>query len=114
MTDCLFCRIVRGEIPATRVYEDDEMLAFKDIHPKAAVHLLLIPKKHIATLADAGADDAPLLGRLLARAPQLAREHGAGEGFRTIINTGRDGGQEVYHLHLHILGGQAMPALIKY
>jgi histidine triad (HIT) family protein len=114
MSDCLFCRIAKGEIPCGKVYEDDEILAFKDIHPQAPVHVLIIPKKHIATLAEARPEDAPVLGRMLALAPRLAQELGAGEGFRSIINTGRHGGQEVYHLHLHILGGQPMPAMLKY
>lgn len=114
MSDCIFCRIVKGEIPCGKVYEDEEILAFKDIHPQAPVHLLIIPKKHIATLVDATSEDVPVLGRMLELAPRLAREQGAGEGFRTIINTGRHGGQEVYHLHMHILGGQPMPAMLKY
>lgn len=114
MNDCIFCRIAKGEIPSSKVYEDDEILAFKDIHPQAPVHLLIIPKKHIATLADARPEDAPVLGRMLELAARLAKEQGAGEGFRSIINTGRHGGQEVYHLHLHILGGQPLPAMLKY
>lgn len=114
MSDCIFCRIIKGEIPSTKVYEDDEILAFKDIHPQAQVHFLIIPKKHLASLADAALEDVPVLGRMLELAPRLARELGAGEGFRTIINTGRHGGQEVYHLHMHVLGGQQMPAMIKY
>ncbi|MBS1209000.1 MAG: Purine nucleoside phosphoramidase [Proteobacteria bacterium] len=112
--DCIFCRIIKGEIPCSKVYEDKEILAFKDIHPQAPVHFLIIPKKHIATLADATLEDVPVLGRMLELAPRIAREQGASEGFRTIINTGRHGGQEVYHLHLHVLGGQPMPALLKY
>jgi histidine triad (HIT) family protein len=103
--NCLFCKIAAGQIPSAKVYEDDELLAFKDIHPAAPVHLLVIPKTHLASLADADASHAPLLGRMLALAPRLAREQGAGNGFRTVINTGPDGGQEVYHLHLHVMGG---------
>jgi histidine triad (HIT) family protein len=114
MSDCIFCRIIKGEIPSAKVYEDDEILAFKDIHPHAPVHFLIIPKKHLASLADAAPEDVPVLGRMLELAPRLARELGAGEGFRSIINTGRHGGQEVYHLHIHILGGQQLPAMIKY
>ena len=115
MSDCIFCRIAKGEIPSNKVYEDDEILAFKDIHPQAPVHLLIIPKKHIATLSDASAEDAPLLGRMLALAPRLAADQGATDGFRTIINTGRVGGQEVYHLHLHVLGGSApLPAMLQH
>lgn len=105
MSDCIFCRIVRGEIPCRKVFEDDDVLVFHDIHPQAPVHLLVIPKQHIASLAEADIDDAPVLGKMLAVAGPLAREQGAADGFRTIINTGRVGGQEVYHLHMHIFGG---------
>ena len=103
--DCIFCKIAKGEIPAAKVYEDDEVFAFKDTNPKAPVHFLIIPKKHLASLAHADAGDAALLGKMLALAPRLAREQGAENGFRVVINTGRDGGQEVAHLHMHILGG---------
>ncbi|MFT4171816.1 MAG: histidine triad nucleotide-binding protein [Rhodocyclaceae bacterium] len=115
MSDCIFCRIVAGEIPSDKVYEDADVLAFKDIRPHAPVHLLIIPKRHIATLADAAESDAPLLGKLLAVAPRIAEQAGLTDGFRTIINTGRVGGQEVYHLHLHVLGGpQPLPAMLKH
>ncbi len=114
MSDCIFCRIVKGEIPCSKVYEDEHILAFRDIHPQAAMHCLIIPKKHLSTLADAGPEDSDVLGRMLVLAPEIALEQGAAEGFRTIINTGKHGGQEVYHLHMHILGGQPMPAMIKY
>jgi histidine triad (HIT) family protein len=106
--NCIFCKIVRGEIPAKKAYEDAETLAFHDIRPVAPVHLLLIPKAHRASLYDYGPEDAPLLGKLLALAPRLAREHGAADGFRTIVNTGRIGRQEVYHLHIHVIGGPAV------
>jgi histidine triad (HIT) family protein len=106
--DCIFCKIARGEIPARKAYEDAEVFAFHDIRPVAPVHLLLIPKAHRASLYDCGPEDAPLLGKLLALAPRLAREHGATDGFRTIINTGRIGRQEVYHLHIHVIGGPAV------
>lgn len=105
MDNCLFCRIVRGEIPCSKVYEDEEILAFHDIHPLRPVHFLIIPKKHLASLADTTAADIPLLGRMLAVAGRLAAEQGSPDGFRTIINTGRVGGQEVPHLHIHIVGG---------
>jgi histidine triad (HIT) family protein len=105
MSDCIFCKIARGEIPCKKIYEDDDFLAFHDIHPQRPVHFLLIPKGHIATLYDAGPEHEAVLGRMLARAGSLAREQGLGDGFRTIINTGKVGGQEVYHLHLHVLGG---------
>jgi len=103
--DCLFCRIVRGEIPSRKVYEDADMLAFNDIHPLAPVHFMIIPKQHIASLADVDASHQGILGQILAAAPRLAREQGSTEGFRVIINTGRVGRQEVYHLHVHVIGG---------
>lgn len=102
---CIFCKIVRGEIPCNKAYEDDQVLAFHDIRPQAPVHLLLIPKAHVATLYDAGAGDEGAFGRMLALAGRLAREAGASDGFRIIINTGRVGHQEVYHVHMHVLGG---------
>jgi histidine triad (HIT) family protein len=103
--DCVFCRIARGELPSRKVYEDDEVLAFHDIHPVAPVHFMLIPKRHIGSLADATPEDAPVLGRMMALAPRLARESGSPEGFRTIVNTGRIGRQDVMHLHIHVIGG---------
>ena len=103
--DCLFCKIARGEIPSQKVYEDDEVLAFKDIHPKAPIHFLIIPKKHITSLAQAQDTDTPLLGKMLSLTRKLAQQEGALNGFRVIINTGHDGGQEVDHLHIHVLGG---------
>lgn len=102
---CIFCRIVRGELPAKRVYEDDEIVVFPDINPAAPVHLLMVPRAHIETLAAAGAEHERLLGKMLLLAPRLAREQGATNGFRIVINNGPDGGQEVYHLHVHVLGG---------
>jgi len=103
--NCIFCKIVRGEILAKKIYEDAEVLAFPDIRPQAPVHLLVIPKVHIATLYDAGAAHHAALGKMLAVAGRLAREAGAADGFRTIINNGRVGHQEVYHVHMHVLGG---------
>jgi histidine triad (HIT) family protein len=105
VSDCIFCRIVRGEIPATKVYEDEHILAFHDIRPAAPVHLLVIPKRHVPSLYEAQAGDEPALGRMVRVAGELAREQGASDGFRTIINTGRVGHQEVYHVHMHVLGG---------
>jgi histidine triad (HIT) family protein len=105
MTDCIFCKIVAGEIPCRKVYEDDDMLAFHDIHPVAPVHFMIIPKKHIDSMALVGEADAPILGKMMARAGRLAKEQGSPEGFRTIVNTGRIGRQDVYHLHIHIIGG---------
>jgi histidine triad (HIT) family protein len=102
---CLFCRIAAGEIPSRKIYEDDDVLAFHDIHPLAPVHFMIIPKRHIASLTDCDMSHQALLGKLLAVAPRLAREQGSADGFRTIINSGRVGGQEVYHLHMHVIGG---------
>ena len=103
--DCIFCRIVRGEIPARKVYEDEELLAFHDINPVAPMHLLVIPKQHLSTLYDATEEHQHALGSMLMLAGRIAREQGAVDGFRSIINTGRVGGQEVYHLHLHLIAG---------
>jgi histidine triad (HIT) family protein len=103
--DCIFCKIVAGQIPSKKVYEDEEVLVFHDIHPAAPVHLLIIPKLHVATLFEASEEHERLLGKLLLLAPKLARESGAENGFKTLINSGKDGGQEVYHLHLHVIGG---------
>jgi histidine triad (HIT) family protein len=115
MDNCIFCKIAAKQIPAQVVYEDEDLLAFKDINPAAAVHLLLIPKQHVATLSDVDASHTALLGKLLALAPALAQAHGVavttgadgvrGGGYKTLINSGPDGGQEVYHLHLHLIGG---------
>ena len=105
MQDCIFCKIARGEIPSDKVYEDDEVIAFHDIHPQAPVHFMLVPKRHVASLAETTADDAPVLGRMLTLAARLAREHGSPDGFRTVINTGRVGRQDVMHVHIHIIGG---------
>jgi histidine triad (HIT) family protein len=103
--DCIFCKIVRGEIPCKKVYEDEEIFAFHDINPIAPVHFMIVPKQHIASLAETDMSHQAVLGRILAKAGELARAQGATDGFRTIINTGRAGQQEVYHLHVHILGG---------
>jgi len=107
MTDpnCIFCKIVSGAIPAKKAYEDDEVIAFHDIRPQAPVHLLVVPKAHLATLYEAQPAHQSALGKMLIVAGRLAREAGASDGFRTIINTGRAGHQEVYHVHMHVLGG---------
>jgi len=102
---CLFCRIARGEVPSRKAYEDDEVIAFHDINPAAPVHLLLVPKVHVDSLITTGPEHEALLGKLIALAPRLAKEQGCVNGFRVVINNGPDGGQEVYHLHIHILGG---------
>ena len=105
LDDCIFCKIARGEIGSSQVYEDDDVLAFRDINPKAPVHFLIIPKQHIESLAAAKPEDAALLGKMINLVPQLAKQEGCANGFRTVINAGRDGGQEVPHLHIHVLGG---------
>ena len=105
MQDCVFCKIVRGEIPSRKVYEDDEVLAFHDLHPLAPTHFMLIPKRHIASLAEVTMDDAGVLGRIMALTGRLAREQGSPEGYRTIVNTGRIGRQDVMHVHVHVIGG---------
>jgi histidine triad (HIT) family protein len=105
MSDCIFCRIARGEIPSKKVYEDDDIFAFHDINPLTAVHFMIIPKQHIASLNDVDASHQAILGKIFAKAGELARAQGLPDGFRTIVNTGRIGRQEVYHLHVHILGG---------
>ena len=112
--NCLFCKIVRGEIPSNKVYEDEYLLAFHDIHPLAPVHILVIPKMHLASLMDCDDSHRDVLGRMLAVTGRLAKQQGSAGGFRTIINTGRIGGQEVYHLHAHILGGgQRLPRMMS-
>ncbi|MDO8437390.1 MAG: histidine triad nucleotide-binding protein [Nitrosomonadaceae bacterium] len=115
MESCLFCKIVRREIPCNRVYEDAEVLAFHDIHPAAPVHFMLIPKLHIASLTEIDDQHRDLLGKMLLLVPRLAQEQGCTDGFRTVINTGRVGGQEVYHLHIHIIGGmERLPVMIHH
>ncbi len=106
MADCIFCKIVNREIPSSVVYEDDDFLAFRDINPVAPTHVLLIPKKHYSSVLDVAEDDAGLMGRMIALIPRIARQLGIDEGFRVVINTGAKGGQTVYHLHLHLLGGR--------
>ena len=105
MNDCIFCKIASGAIPSRKVYEDEDLFAFHDIQPKAPVHFLIIPKQHIASLAEADLAHQRVLGKMLALSGELARAQGLDGGFRNIINTGRVGRQEVYHLHMHILGG---------
>jgi histidine triad (HIT) family protein len=105
MENCIFCKIVRGQIPCRKVWEDEDLLAFHDIQPQAPVHFLIIPKLHVVSLAEVDAGHHAMLGKMLGIAGRLAHEQGATDGFRTIINTGRVGGQEVYHLHMHVFGG---------
>ncbi|HLJ68176.1 MAG TPA: histidine triad nucleotide-binding protein [Chloroflexota bacterium] len=109
MADCLFCRIVSGELPAERVYEDADVVAFRDINPAAPVHVLVVPRRHVATLTDAGDGEVDLLGRVLAAAAKVAGQEGLSErGFRSVINTGPDAQQSVQHVHVHVLGGRSM------
>ncbi|MGH6643739.1 MAG: histidine triad nucleotide-binding protein [Bradyrhizobium sp.] len=103
--ECIFCRLVRGEIPSRKVYEDDEIIAFHDIHPAAPVHFMIIPRIHVDSLLTALPEHEGLLGRILGLAPRLAKEQGCDNGFRVVINNGPDGGQEVNHLHIHVMGG---------
>ncbi|MEJ6001033.1 histidine triad nucleotide-binding protein [Paucibacter soli] len=103
--NCIFCKIVAGQIPSKKVFEDEQLLVFHDIHPWAPVHILLIPKLHIPSLVEVGPEHAALLGHMNTLVPRLMKELGVTNGFRTVINTGADGGQEVYHLHMHAMGG---------
>ena len=109
MTDCIFCKIAAGEIPSEFVYEDDQVVGFRDLNPQAPTHVLLIPRRHIATLNDLRPEDEALVGHLYTAAAQVARQEGLAEaGYRTVINCNADGGQTVFHLHLHLLGGRRM------
>jgi histidine triad (HIT) family protein len=109
MSDCVFCKIVTGEIPSSQVYEDDQVIAFRDINPAAPVHILIIPKSHIPSLNDLSDKDELLMGHLLTTAKKIAEQEGVAQsGYRLIINTGPDGRQEVFHIHLHLLGGHVM------
>ena len=103
--NCIFCKIVAGQIPARKAHEDDQLLVFHDIAPWAPVHVLIIPKRHITTMYDTTEGDAAMLGRMTALAPKLMRDLGVTNGFRIVVNTGRDGMQEVQHVHMHVMGG---------
>ncbi len=109
MSDCLFCKIAAGEIPADRVYEDEQVVVFRDINPKARVHLLIIPREHIAGLNALESGHDALIAHIMRLIQLLAIDQGLESGYRTIINTGKDGGQEVFHLHIHLLGGRDLP-----
>lgn len=105
--DCIFCRIVRGDVPSTRVYEDDHAVAFRDINPRALVHVLVVPREHVRSVAEAPADDPAWLGRLFLAANQVAEWEGIRQsGYRLVVNTGPDAGMEVPHLHIHVIGGE--------
>jgi histidine triad (HIT) family protein len=107
-SNCLFCRIIRGEIPARKVHEDDHVFAFEDINPKAPTHVLIVPKKHFAGLKEAEGDDAEIIGRCHLAAAQIARERNIESGYRTVLNVGPGAGQSVFHLHVHLLGGRPL------
>ncbi len=107
--DCLFCKIIAGTIPADMLYSDEQLIVIKDINPKADVHLLVIPREHIISLKELNASHDTLIAHITRLLPKLAEEQGLSEGFRTIINTGKGGGQEIFHLHIHLLGGQKLP-----
>jgi len=108
MDNCLFCKIIKGEIPSNKVYEDDEILAFKDINPQAPIHILVIPKKHISCAKDICKEDEALIGRMFTVINKIADEFKLDNGFRIVNNCGEDGGQEVMHLHFHLLGGKKL------
>ncbi len=108
MTDCIFCKIIAGEISSDRVHEDDQVVVFRDVNPKARVHLLVVPRQHIASLEELGPEHDGLMGYMMRLLPNLAKQEGLEAGFRTIINTGKGGGQEIFHLHLHLLGGEEL------
>ncbi len=109
MSDCLFCKIAAGEIPSDIIFEDDQVVVFKDINPKAEVHLLVIPREHIPSLNEVSQEHDAIVAYIMRLLPKLAKEQGLDDGFRTIINTGKGGGQLVFHLHVHLLGGKKLP-----
>lgn len=113
MENCIFCKIARGEIPSRKVYEDQDVFAFHDINALSPVHFLLIPKKHVASMFELTEGDQQVMGKIMVLAPRLAKEQGSPDGFRTIINTGRIGRQEVQHVHVHVLGGnEVLPGML--
>ena len=111
--NCLFCKIAHGDIPCKKVYEDAEVLAFHDINPVAPVHFMLIPKLHLVSLAEAEDIHGALLGKMMLLAPRLAKDQGLDNGFRTVINTGKGGGQEIFHFHIHVIGGGHIPPMVR-
>lgn len=114
MSDCIFCRIIEGEIPSEKVFEDEELIAFEDIDPRAPVHVLIVPRDHIPTLNDAVPAQDGLLGRMVLAATRIAKEKGVAEsGYRLLINCNEDGGQEVFHIHLHIIGGRSLGPMVQ-
>ncbi len=114
MSDCIFCKIIEGEIPSEKVFEDEEIFAFSDIDPRAPVHVLVVPREHIPTLNDIKSAQDSLLGRMVLVATQIAREKDiADSGYRILINCNKDGGQEVFHLHLHLIGGRSLGPMVQ-
>ena len=111
MSDCIFCKILDGDIPSNCVYEDEYCIAFHDVQPAAPVHLLVIPRKHISSLDALTPQDQELMGHIMTRIPEIARNQGLDQGYRTVVNTGEQGGQTVFHIHFHILGGRQMTGL---
>ncbi|PID48891.1 MAG: histidine triad nucleotide-binding protein [Proteobacteria bacterium] len=111
MSDCLFCRIVAGEIPAKKIYEDEDIVAFHDINPQASLHVLIIPRQHIATINDMQPADAELVGKLFLAAKKIAADTGYAEGYRVFMNCGEQGGQVIFHMHLHLLAGETLQRL---
>lgn len=109
MSDCLFCKILSGDIPSDKIYEDEQMFVFKDTNPQADVHLLAIPRVHVSSLNEVTDEHDEVIAHMIKQLPRLAKEQGLNDGFRTIINTGAGGGQVVYHLHMHLLGGSHLP-----
>ena len=110
MTDCIFCKIIKGDIPSTNVFRDEQVTAFQDTNPRAPVHLLIVPNEHIESIRNIGPEQAGLLNKLISVANQLAQDTGIDQtGYRLVINTGPDAGQSVFHLHLHLLGGRKIP-----
>ncbi len=111
MTNCIFCKIIEKQLPSDLIHEDDKIIVFKDIRPKAKVHLLIVPKEHIKSLAETNTKHATLLAHMLLALPELAKAQGLAHGFRTVINTGVEGGQEIDHIHFHLLGGGILPKM---
>ena len=111
MTDCLFCKVADGSLESEIVYEDDQIVVFKDIYPRADVHLLMVPRQHIVSLSELDTVHDALIAKMMRLLPQIAKQQGLDNGFRSIINTGPGGGQEVYHLHIHLLGGGSLPGI---
>lgn len=107
--DCLFCKIIDGSIPSTKVYEDDSVFAFRDINPEAPVHILVIPKKHIASMDEVNEENAELVAKIFTAIPKIAKSEGLTNGYRVISNCGEDAGQSVFHLHFHVVGGTKLP-----